>query len=294
MKIGFIGLGKMGMAMARNLAAAGHELTVYNRTRAKAEDLASKTKARIADSAADAANGRDAVFTMLADDRAVLQVLPEIEAALGETKSIHIGSSTISVALATEIARRHAEKGQRYVAAPVFGRPDAAEQKRLLVAVAGEPSALDEAAQLFEAIGRKTLHVGTEPHKANAIKLCGNFLIASMLESFSEAFAALRKANIDPHEFLDVILEVFNSPVYTNYGRQMADRKWETPGAGFGLALGLKDVRLVAEFADSVAAPMPVASVIKGHLLSAVANGQSELDWTSLALVLERAAGVSH
>ncbi len=151
------------------------------------------------------------------------------------------------------------------------------------MAAAGTPEVVERVTPLLEAIGRETFVVGDEPWQANAIKLCGNFMIASMLETFAEAFAALRKSEIDPQVFLNVILELFGSPVYSNYGRQMADKNFNTPGSGFGLALGLKDVRLVAQFAESVQAPMPLASLVRDHLLSAMANGQEQLDWSSLA-----------
>jgi 3-hydroxyisobutyrate dehydrogenase-like beta-hydroxyacid dehydrogenase len=173
----------------------------------------------------------------------------------------------------------------------VFGRPDAAEKKRLVVTAAGDQTLLERMRPLFEIIGRETFIVGPEPWMANAIKLCGNFMIASMLETFSEAFAALRKAGVDPHQFLSVIIEVFGSPVYNNYGRQMADGRFDAAG-GFALPLGLKDVRLASQFAESVQAPMPLASLVRDHLVSAIANGQSNLDWTSLYLVLGRAAGL--
>jgi 3-hydroxyisobutyrate dehydrogenase-like beta-hydroxyacid dehydrogenase len=291
MKIGFIGLGKMGVAMARNLVRSGHQLKVYNRTRAKAEPVV-QLGAKVAETAADAAHGAEAVFTMLADDEAVSQAVEQFKGAL-DSKAIHIGSSTISVALAKHLGSDHAAAGQRYISAPVFGRPDAAESKRLVVVAAGDGSSLEECHPLLEAIGRATFVVGAEPWQANAVKLCGNFLIASMLEALSEAFATLRKAGVDPNEFLNPILEVFGSPVYTNYGKQMAAGNFNIPGSGFGLALGLKDVRLVSQFAESVQSPMPLASLIRDHLVSAMAHGQSDLDWTSLALVLARSAGVS-
>jgi 3-hydroxyisobutyrate dehydrogenase-like beta-hydroxyacid dehydrogenase len=290
MKIGFIGLGKMGIAMAANLAKAGHEVIAYNRTREKAHKLVS-VGAKVAETPAMAAEDAEAVFTMLSDDIALSEMVAEFAPGL-HPKTIHISSSTISVALAKRLAEQHAARGQRYLAAPVFGRPDAAENKRLVVVAAGDAGDIEQARPLFEAIGRLTVVAGAEPWHANAIKLCGNFMIASMLESFSEAFAALRKSGIDPHLFLTAILEVFGSPVYTNYGRQIADGNFNTPGAGFALTLALKDVRLVSQFAESAQAPMPLASLVRDHLLSAVANGQGELDWTSLALVLARSAGL--
>jgi 3-hydroxyisobutyrate dehydrogenase-like beta-hydroxyacid dehydrogenase len=290
MKIGFIGLGKMGFAIAQNLLQAGHDVTVYNRTKEKAEPLA-QSGAKVSDDLSGAVTGAEAVFTMLADDAALSSVSDALFAHL-EPNSVHVGSSTISVEFARKLTAEHKQRGQTYVSAPVFGRPDAAENKRLVVVAAGESDAIERIHPLLDAIGRQTFVAGNEPWQANAIKLCGNFMIASMIETFSEVFATLRKAGIDPHQFLSVILEVFGSPVYANYGKQIADRRFETAGGGFGLHLGLKDVRLMSQFAESVASPMPVASLLGNHLLSAVAKGYGNLDWTAVARVLAQAAGL--
>jgi 3-hydroxyisobutyrate dehydrogenase-like beta-hydroxyacid dehydrogenase len=291
MKLAFIGLGRMGSGMARNLLRAGHTVAVYNRTREKAEALTADG-ARIATSPADACHQVDAVFTMLSDDAAVEHVVfgdGAVGAALPKGAA-HISSSTISTAMARKLAPAHAQQGQQYISAPVFGRPEAAESKKLLVVTAAEPKVVDRFRPLFDAIGRETFVAGTEPWQANAVKLCGNFMIASMLESFSEAYATLRKSNVDPHLFLEVMTALFGSPVYANYGRLIADENFEP--AGFALKLGLKDIRLVLETALEAASPMPVAGVIRDHLLSGVAQGQAELDWSSLAKVVARNAGL--
>ncbi len=291
MKIGFIGVGKMGAGMARNLLRAGHDLTAYNRSRNKAEALASEG-ARIAESPADASKDAEAVFTMLSDDKAVGDVVfGEKGIAVGLKKgATHISSSTISVAFARRLEEEHRKNGQRYVTGVVFGRPEAAEKKQLIVVAAGENAALEPLKPLFEAIGRRYFIAGDEPWQANAIKLCGNFMIASMLESFGEGFATMRKAQIDPHLFLDVMNELFGSPVYKNYGQLMADQKYEP--AGFELKLGLKDVRQAIEAAQDLGVPMPFASVIRDHFVSAIANGQEKLDWSSIAKVSARNAGL--
>jgi 3-hydroxyisobutyrate dehydrogenase-like beta-hydroxyacid dehydrogenase len=280
----------MGSGMARNLLRAGHKVTVYNRSRGKAEALASDG-ARVADSPADACRDCEAVFTMLADDPAVEGVVfseKGIASALG-AGAIHISSSTISTALARRLATEHGQRDQGYLSVPVFGRPEAAEGKKLLVVVAGRPELVERGRPLFDAIGRQTFVVGSEPWQANAVKLCGNFMIASMIESFGEAFATLRKAEVAPHAFLEIMSTLFGSPVYSNYGRFIADGKFEP--AGFALRLGLKDVRLVLLAAEELAAPMPLASLIRDHFLSAMAHGQAEMDWASVALVSARNAG---
>jgi 3-hydroxyisobutyrate dehydrogenase-like beta-hydroxyacid dehydrogenase len=291
MRIGFIGLGNMGAAIARNLVEAGHQMTVYNRSREKAEPFAA-LGVQIADSPAQLCHGNEAVVTMLSDDAAVEQVVfgdDGLASALA-TGAAHISHSTISVSLARRLQREHAVRNQGYISSPVFGRPEAAANKQLIVVPAGPAELVERFRPLFNAIGRKTYEVGSEPWQANAIKLCGNFMIVSMLETFAEAFATMRKAGVDPHTFLAVMEDLFGSPVYKNYGRIMADEKFDP--AGFALKLGAKDVRLVLEAAQEFSAPMPLASLIRDHFVDAIAHGQQDLDWSSLSRVLARNAGL--
>ena len=280
MRIAFIGLGRMGSGIARNLLRSGHQLTVYNRTRAKAEALG----APVADSPAEACRDCDAAITMLADDHAVEAVLlGDHGIAAGLPKgAAHMSSSTISTAFARRLAATHAERGQHYLSAPVFGRPEAAQEKKLLVIPAGPQDVVDRFRPIFDAIGRQTFVAGAEPWQANALKLCGNFMIASMIETFGEAYGTLRQSGVDPHLFLDVMTALFGSPVYANYGRIIADQKFEP--AGFALKLGLKDIRLLLETAFECASPMPIASVLRDRLLDAVAHGQGDLDWSGVTL----------
>jgi 3-hydroxyisobutyrate dehydrogenase-like beta-hydroxyacid dehydrogenase len=292
MKLGFLGLGRMGAGMARNLLRAGHDVAVYNRTRDKAEALRTDG-ARVAVSAADACRDAEAVFTMLSDDAAVDELVfgeAGIASALA-ANAIHISCSTISTALARRLAAEHAARGQGYLSVPVFGRPEAAENKKLLIVAAGPAEWIARGQPLFDAIGRQTFIAGDQPWQANAVKLCGNFMIASMIETFGEAFAVLRKAEVAPHAFLEIMNTLFASPVYANYGRIIADQKFEP--AGFALKLGLKDIRLALAAAEECAAPLPIASLIRDHLLSAVANGQLDLDWSSVTQVAARNAGLS-
>lgn len=291
MKIGFIGIGKMGAGMARNLLRAGHDVTAYNRSRGKAETLTAEG-ARVAQSPADACAGADSVLTMLADDAAVEEAVlgPNGVSAGLRKDAIHISHSTISTAMARRLAAEHTARGQGYLSAPVFGRPDAAEAKKLIVVVAGPPELVERCRPLFEAVGRQVTVVGAEAWRANAVKLCGNFMLASMLEAFSEAYATMRKAGVDPHAFLEIMNSLFGSPVYANYGRIMADEAFEP--AGFGLKLGLKDVRLVLDTALECQSPMPLASLLRDHLLAALAQGQGEMDWSSVSRVLAKSAGL--
>jgi 3-hydroxyisobutyrate dehydrogenase-like beta-hydroxyacid dehydrogenase len=291
MKIAFIGLGKMGTGMARNLLRAGHALTVYNRSREKAEALAGDG-ARVADSPADAAREAGAVLTMVADDRALDEIVfgnDGIAAAM-PSGCIHVSHSTISTAMARRLTAEHARRNQGYLSVPVFGRPEAAETKKLLVAAAGPSDLVERCRPLFDAMGRQTFVVGAEPWQANAAKLCGNFMIIGMIEAFGEACATLRKAGVAPQAFLEIMNTLFASPVLATYGRMIAEEQFEP--AGFALRLGLKDVRLALATAEECAAPMPLASLVHDHLLSALAQGQGEMDWSSVTRVLARNAGL--
>ncbi|HZS53006.1 MAG TPA: NAD(P)-dependent oxidoreductase [Bryobacteraceae bacterium] len=291
MKIGFVGLGKMGSPMAQNLLRAGHELTVYNRTPEKAKALAQQG-ARVATSPVEAARDSEAVFTMLSDDRALEEVTFANDGVLaGLSKgATHISSSTAGTKITRSLSEAHYSRGQEFVAAPVFGRPQAAESKQLVVVAAGKKYLFDRHQPLFEAIGRRTFLVGSEPWQANLFKLLGNFMIMTVIETFGEAFAAVRKADFDHHQFLDVMNELFGSPVYKNYGQAIADEKFSP--SGFAFKLGLKDIQLAMEAAAEFDAPLPIASLIRDNLISGLANGHEQLDLASLALVAARHAGL--
>jgi len=281
----------MGVGMARNLMRASHTITVYNRTRAKAEAFG-KEGAAVANTPAEAAREAEAVFTMLADDTAVEEVVlgPDGIASALPVGSIHLSCSTISVLFARKLAEEHGNRNQGFVSSPVFGRPDAAEAKRLLVILAGDQKLIERCRPLAEAIGRQTFVLGSQPWHANALKLCGNFMIVSMIEAFGEAFAVMRKTGIQEQQFLNVMAELFGSPVYKNYGTTIVERNFEP--AGFALKLGLKDVRQALELGGEVGAPMPLASILRDQFVSALAHGQETLDWSSVALVAARAAGL--
>lgn len=290
MKVGFVGLGNMGQPMARNLRAAGHELVVYNRTREKAEALRQQG-ARVADSPADAARGAEVVFSMLSDDAAVEAAVLGGSGLLAglEKGALHVSSSTLSVALSERLAEAHAKAGQRYVAAPVFGRPEAAEAKQLWVVAAGAKADVERCRPLLEAIGRGLSVLGEKASSANVVKLSGNFLIASMIEALGESFALARKSGVEPQVFLELFQSVFaRSPIFERYAVLIANEQYEP--AGFKMRLGLKDVRLVLEAAGAAEVPMPLASLLRDHYLGGVAQGRGDLDWSALgALAAERA-----
>jgi 3-hydroxyisobutyrate dehydrogenase-like beta-hydroxyacid dehydrogenase len=290
MEMGFIGLGEMGGAMARNLIKAGHTLTIYNRTRSRAEALRGEG-ATVAETPA-AACAPGVVATMLADDAAVEAVVFGAQGVLEglPRAGVHISHSTISTSLSRRLTDAHRERGQHFIAATVLGRPDAARAGRLVVMAAGPPEAVERCRPVLEAVGRKLFVVGSDPVGANTVKLAGNFLIAAMLESLGEAFALIQKSGIDRATFLEIVGSFFQSPVYDNYGKIIAEQRYEP--AGFKLRLGLKDLRLVTAAADETATPMPVASVIRDNLISGVAQGLSDLDWSAVARVAALRAGL--
>jgi 3-hydroxyisobutyrate dehydrogenase-like beta-hydroxyacid dehydrogenase len=295
MDIGFVGLGNMGRGMAVNLIKTGHDVTVYNRSPDKAETLVQQG-ATAARSVAQASGG-EVVFTMLADDRAVEDVTfgsPEIGAgvlASMRTGATHVSSSTISVALAQRLAAAHAEAGQRYVSAPVFGRPDAAAAAKLFVVAAGAPTALRPLSALFDAIGQRTFVVSEQPHTANLVKLSGNFLIASVIESIGEAVALVAKAGVDRQRYVDLLTSsLFAAPAYQTYGGLIAKQQFEP--AGFAANLGLKDVRLVLAAGEQLQVPLPLASLLRDRFLTLVATGGGDLDWSAVSTLAERDAGL--
>jgi 3-hydroxyisobutyrate dehydrogenase-like beta-hydroxyacid dehydrogenase len=292
MDAGLIGLGKMGTGIAKTLLRAGHRVTVYNRTRARAEALRT-VGAVVAASAAEACGG-GVVFTMVADDAAldsfvfgeggILASLPR--------DGVHVSLSTISVALSDKLAAAHAKVGQGYLAAPVFGRPDAAEAGRLAVVVGGAESLVQQCKPFFEAMGPKLFVVGERPSMANVVKLSGNFLIATVLESLAEALAFARKSGVDAGALMEFLTAtLFNAPVYKTYGELIVLGKHEP--AGFALPLGLKDVRLVLQAAEAASVPMPIASVVRDRFITAMARGNQDKDWSVLGQVAAEDAGLA-
>lgn len=292
MKIGFIGLGNMGAGMAANLLAAGHEVTVYNRSPNRAQPLVEKG-ATAAASIADACRG-DAVFTMLADDHAV----EGVALAAGGIRdslsagAIHIGSSTISIDLSGRLAEAHAAAGQRYVAAPVFGRPEAAATGKLAVIAAGAADAVRDATPLLQAIGQKLFVISETHTSANLVKLSGNFMIASVLEMLGEATALVAKGGVDRKQYLDILTStLFDAPVFKTYGTLIVERRFEP--AGFAAPLGQKDIRLVLAAAEAARVPMPLASLLRDRFLALLAQGGDALDWSAIATLAARDAAVS-
>ena len=290
MKVGFIGLGRMGAGMAANLLKAGHDVTVYNRTHAKASPLVA-LGAKAAASVADACRG-DAVITMLADDDAVEGVVFSDGGIAGSLSAgaMHISSSTISVALSERLEAAHVNAGQRFVAAPVFGRPDVAATGQLFIVAAGAPDAVKAAASLFDAIGQKTFIISETPKAGNLVKLSGNFLSASVIEAVGEAMALIGKAGVDRRQYLDILTStLFDAPVYKTYGGLIIDGKFEP--AGFAAPLGQKDIRLTLAAAEDLRVPMPLASLLRDRFLTLLAHGGDRLDWSAIGQLAAKDAG---
>ena len=291
MRIGFIGLGNMGQAMARNLIQAGHQVTVHNRTRSRSETLAA-IGAGIAETPGEAALG-DAVITMLADDPALEAAVFGDDGIIGRLapEAIHVSMSTISVALAERLTAAHRQAGQVHVAAPVFGRPEAAAAARLFVVAAGPAGALARCRPLFDAMGQRTFVFGDRPANAHLVKLSGNFLLAAVVESLSEAFALTRKSGIDSQDYLEFLTStLFAAPVFKTYGGLIAERRYAP--AGFKMTLGLKDVRLELAAAEAAGVPLPIASLVRDQLISGIARGLGDSDWSALGQVAAENAGI--
>ena len=292
MKIAFIGLGNMGTPMAKNLLHAKHDVTVWNRTLSKADELKSDG-AKAAKSPGEAAKDAEIAISMLADDHAVESAVLG-EGGLAESLpkgALHIGMSTISVVLARKLAEVHHKHGQHYISAPVFGRPEAAAAAKLFIAAAGDKASVDRATPVLESLGQRVFNMGDKPEMANVVKLSGNFLIATVIESVGEAVALARKYDIDAHKYIDLLTNsLFAAPVYKTYGGIIADEKYKP--AGFKIRLGLKDMRLAIAAAEGVDAALPIASMIHDHMLATIARSGDDIDWSAIAKLAAENAGL--
>jgi len=290
MEVGFIGLGQMGKPIAANLIRAGHRLCVWNRSEGPARELAA-LGAIVAAEPADAARG-EVLMTMLADDastRAVLIGGGVLERAPRGLSCVNL--ATVTVALVRELAQLAHERGIGYVAAPVFGRPEVAQAGKLNIVVAGDSAALTRIAPLLTAIGERAWPISGPAERANVVKLAGNFMIASAIETMGEAAALVRAYGVSSGDFLNVLTNtLFAAPVYRTYGRFIAEQRYQP--AAFPMMLGLKDVRLALEAGEAAHVPLPIASVLRDHFLEAIAAGQADYDWAALAEVAARNAGL--
>jgi 3-hydroxyisobutyrate dehydrogenase-like beta-hydroxyacid dehydrogenase len=294
-EIGFIGLGHMGTAMAANLAAAGRPVVAYVRRPGQIgqlEAIGLRPTTDISDLL-----DCEVVISMLPDDEAVREVvfghggngLDGLAEGL-MPGAIHLSMSTISTAAASLLADEHARLGQSYVAAPVFGNPDAAKARQLFIIAAGVPADVVRCQPIFDSLGQRTFVVGTDPQDANLVKLLGNMMSATALEMLGEAVAVLRKHGQDPQPFIDIMTStMFGGRAHKIYGDKIA-RQIYTPG--FVLPLVLKDVRLALAEAEKAGAPMPSVNVVRDRLITGIARGYGELDWTALGLIAAEEAGL--
>lgn len=285
MKYGFIGLGSLGTPIAINLLESGHQLYVHNRTIAKAKPLEAKG-AIVCDTVAALAQHCDVVFTMVADDAALKNITTGENGLLqhGKPGSIHISMSTILAQTSGELAALHQEKGQHYVAAPVFGRPEAATARKLNFVISGPKDIREKATPLLkDAGGAGVWEFGDDIHTANTVKLCGNFLIATALEAIGESAMLAQQSGVDAHKMWDMFGQtIFNAPIYQNYSKIILNQQFEP--AAFTAKLGLKDLNLVLQQGAIAKQPLPLAELLKGHLTKLVNNGKESIDWSAVSL----------
>jgi 3-hydroxyisobutyrate dehydrogenase-like beta-hydroxyacid dehydrogenase len=293
MKAGFIGIGRMGQAMARRLLEAGHDVAVYNRSPEKARGLAA-AGATVADSIAQAARHGDAVITMLADDAALEAVAWQPDGLLQSLPrgGIHICSGTHGVAVMRRVEAAHAAAGQVLIAAPMLGRPEAVASGQAGVVVGGDPGGVGRCRPLFEAIGRRVFEAGASPAAATAIKIANNFVLGCAIEAMGEGFSLVRKYGVVPAVFLDVMTDgLFASPAYKVYGKIMVDESYDRVGQM--ALLGLKDANLALAAGEAVGVPLPSGNVWRDRLVGAIAHGDGGKDWAVMALEQARASGLA-
>lgn len=292
MSIAFLGLGSMGSAVAGNLVKAGHDVAVWNRTATKTAPLV-EAGALAAATPLEAASDAAVVFTMVADDGALLALMDGDDGLLAgmARDTLHVSLSTIAVATADKVAAAHADHGQRFVSAPVFGRPEAAAAAKLFVVAAGADADIDEAQPLFETIGQKVFRVGTTPSQANLVKLCGNFAILAAIETMGEAMALAQKGGVPKAALHEVFTgTLFGAPIYHTYGSILVEERYTPPG--FKAPLGLKDMRLAGEAAEKYRVPMPLLSLLRDHLVQTIAVEGDDIDWSGIGRTIARNAGL--
>ena len=290
-RIGFVGLGNMGAAMAARLLEAGFDVTVYNRSPAKADALAGRG-ATVAGTVAEACSG-DVVITMLANDDAVDAVVSGDGGVLTELRrgATHVSASTISAGLSRRLTAAHEAAGQQFMTATVLGRPEAVAAGKLFVLAAGPPEVVEPLLPVLDALGQRTFRVSDVASVGNVVKLSANFLLATVIESLGEAVALVSKAGVDRQDYVDIITStLFGAPAYQTYGGLIAREEFEP--AGFAARLGIKDVRLVLAAAEDLHVPLPIASLLRDRFLALLAAGGGELDWSAISTMAQRDAGL--
>lgn len=292
MKIGFLGLGRMGHAMATNLLKADHELTVFNRTAEKAAPLR-ELGATVATTPAEAARTAEVIFTMVTDDAALLE-LTTGEANLATALpagAVHVSCSTVAPDTNRQVAAAHARHGAHLVAAPVFGKPDVAAAAKLWIGTAGPAEAKAKIAPLLAVLGQGTHDFGDDPGAANVVKLCGNFMLGAAIEAMAEAFTLAQKSGIERqrlYEFFTTTL--FDCGVYKNYGKLIATEHYQPVGAPPSVIR--KDLKLLLQEGRDKAVPLPFANIVFDQLTATMNRGDENIDWSSFAQRVSDNAGL--
>ena len=292
MKVGFIGLGRMGHGMASRILQGGHDLAIFDLVPALLEDLGA-AGATVADSVADVAAGRDVVISMLPHDEALgalahspgglLECLPE--------GAIHMVSGTHGVQIIRKLTAAHAEAGQVLVAGHVLGRPDLAAEGELTLVPGGPPEALRRLKPIFDVLGKSTFITGDEPQTSTAVKIANNFVLGSVIEIIGESMSLVRKFGVEPALFQQVMTEgLFGAPAFHVYGQIIVDEAYDKVGAS--VEIGLKDANLALSAGEAVDVPLPSANVWRDRLLGARAHGDGGLDWAVMAREQARASGI--
>ena len=280
-KITFLGLGNLGMPIAESLIKSGFELTVWNRTKSKADPLAA-LGAKVVTTPLEAITPGGIVFSVLADDAAVEEIFSlELIEKLGEG-GIHVSMSTIAPETARQLAKIHSWSKVSYVAAPIFARPEAVVAKVGNICVSGDPEVRERIKPILQTFVKGIYDFGDDPGAANVVKLAGNFMIAASLEMMGEAFTMAEKNGIPRQDIYEMLTQtLFAAPVFQNYGKIVAQQVYEP--VAFRLPLGLKDINLTLKTASDVHVPMPMADLIRNRFISAIARGRDNLDWGALA-----------
>ena len=294
MKVSFIGLGRMGIAMSDRILAGGHDIAVYNRTAGKAADIV-KRGAKLADSVAAAARHSDVVITMLENDGALNAVAFDEGGLIASMPkgAIHVAMGTHSISLIKKLTKAHADAGQILVGAPVMGRPPVAAAGQLGIVVAGPAAAVEKCQPLFAAMGRRTFDAGKEPVSAAAAKIANNLVLACAIEAMGEGFALAEKCGVSGAAFLEILTDgLFAAPAYKIYGKLIAEKGYFGE-PGFTATTGLKDVNLALAAGEAVAVPLPSGNIARDRLLGAIAHGDGDRDWSIMALEQARASGMA-
>jgi 3-hydroxyisobutyrate dehydrogenase-like beta-hydroxyacid dehydrogenase len=292
MKVGFIGLGRMGQGMAGRLQAAGHDLLVSDPVPGQTDELVAGGAVAV-DSPAAATVGRDVVISMLPSDPILAAVLEGDGGLIKGMSSdcIHMAMGTHGIPAINQANQMHQAVGQTFIACPVLGRPDLAAQGLLNLVPGGPAAAVDKLRPLLDVLGQRNIEVGESPQASTAVKIANNFVLGCAIETMGEAFSLVEKLGVKPEQFLDIMLKgLFGAPAYEVYGKMIVDGAWE--GHGATAVIGLKDADLALEAAEAAGMPLPSTHIWRNYLLKAIERGEGHLDWAVMAREQARASGL--